>query len=346
MQVKWPSGVSGSVAVVETNANGFGCAGLVVSLPVTVNPTPNLKSISGKWTLCSGETGVLYSVPSTTGSTYSWLVGGGSIVSGNSSNSIIVNWGSVSSGYNVSPIQVRETSSTGCVGPLSSTDVGVYAKPTTGLITGSATVCPNSTIAYSVPNTSGSTYLWSVTGGTQISGTNTNSISVTWGNNGAGSLSVIESDVRGCQGQAVVKSVTINSGPAPTITSSGSTSFCQGGSVTLTSSASSSYLWSTGATTQSIMVSISGSYTVTTSNANGCTATSAATTVTVNPLPSATITPSGATTFCQGSSVTLTGPAGFNYQWLHGNTLLSVATNRSLVVTSTRGLPSTSNRCF
>lgn len=321
VQVKWPSGVSGSVSVVETNANGFGCSGLVVSLPVTVNPTPNLKSISGKWTLCSGETGVSYSVPSTTGSTYSWLVGGGSILSGNNTNSIIVNWGSVSSGYNINPIQVRETSSTGCVGPLSSTNVGVYAKPTTGVITGSAAVCPNSTIVYSVPNTTGSTYLWSVTGGTQITGNNTNSISVTWGTNGIGSVSVIESDVRGCQGVAVLKSVTINSGSTPTITTTGSTTLCLGGSVKLTSSAGNSYLWSTGATTQEITVTASGSYTVTASNANGCSATSAATTVTVTPGPVDGTISSNTTSICLGQSVTIssTGGTGTPYYWASTN---------------------------
>jgi len=57
--------------------------------------------------------------------------------------------------------------------------------------------------------------------------------------------------------------VTVNALPAaPTITASGPTTFCIGGSVTLTSSAGTSYLWSTGATTQSINVTTSGSYTV------------------------------------------------------------------------------------
>jgi hypothetical protein len=45
-----------------------------------------------------------------------------------------------------------------------------------------------------------------------------------------------------------------------TATSSGPLSFCQGGSVTLTSAAGSSYLWSTGATTQSITVNNTGTF--------------------------------------------------------------------------------------
>ena len=51
---------------------------------------------------------------------------------------------------------------------------------------------------------------------------------------------------------------------APTITAGGPTTFCSGGSVTLTSNIANNYLWSTGATTQSIVVTTSGSYTVST----------------------------------------------------------------------------------
>ena len=55
------------------------------------------------------------------------------------------------------------------------------------------------------------------------------------------------------------------------------------GGVTLTSSAASSYLWSNGATTQSITVNTSGNYSVTVTAANGCSGTSATTSVTVLP---------------------------------------------------------------
>ncbi|HEX6915128.1 MAG TPA: LamG-like jellyroll fold domain-containing protein, partial [Chitinophagaceae bacterium] len=67
--------------------------------------------------------------------------------------------------------------------------------------------------------------------------------------------------------------------PAATISPSGPTTFCQGGSVTLTASSGAAYLWSTGATTQSIIVSTAGSYTVTVTQANGCSGTSSPTVV-------------------------------------------------------------------
>src|SRR5207302_9675643 len=93
-----------------------------------------------------------------------------------------------------------------------------------------------------------------------------------------------------------------------------------GGSVTLTASTASSYLWSNGATTQAITVNASGNYSATVTNANGCSATSAATAVTVNANPTATITAGGPTTFCAGGSVTLTASSASSYLWSNGAT--------------------------
>ena len=121
--------------------------------------------------------------------------------------------------------------------------------------------------------------------------------------------------------------VTVNPVPAqPTITAIGATTFCAGGSVTLTSSAGSTYLWSNGAVSQSINVTTSGNYTVQVTNASGCQSVpSAATTVTVNPVPAQpTITAGGPTTLCTGGSVTLTSSPGVTYLWSNGATTQSI----------------------
>jgi len=127
--------------------------------------------------------------------------------------------------------------------------------------------------------------------------------------------------VAGCQSQSLPSApvtVTVNPAPIATITPSGPTNFCQGGSVTLTANpAGGTYLWSNGAITPAITVTTNGTFTVRVTVA-GCQSQSlpsAPITVTVNPLPIATITPSGPTTFCQGDSVTLTAnpAAGFQF---------------------------------
>ena len=114
------------------------------------------------------------------------------------------------------------------------------------------------------------------------------------------------------------------------ISASGSTTICQGGSVTLTSSAANSYLWSNGATTQNIMASAAGNYTVTISDGMGCSTISTPISVTVNPLPTVTANAS-ATTVCAGQSVTLTGSGNANaYAWSGG-----VANGAAFVPTTT-----------
>jgi hypothetical protein len=73
---------------------------------------------------------------------------------------------------------------------------------------------------------------------------------------------------------------------APTITAQDPTTFCLGGSVVLTASLGSSYLWSTGAATQSITVSNAGNNTVQVTNGFGCQSpSSAVTTVTTTAQP-------------------------------------------------------------
>ncbi|HLP54771.1 MAG TPA: LamG-like jellyroll fold domain-containing protein [Fluviicola sp.] len=132
----------------------------------------------------------------------------------------------------------------------------------------------------------------------------------------------------GCTSE-MSNTVTVNviAAPAqPTITASGPTALCSGGSVTLTSSAGTSYLWSTGATTASIVVSTAGTYTVQVTNASGCqSVASAGTTVTVGTPPAQpTISAGGPTTFCAGGSVTLTSSAGTSYLWSNGATTASI----------------------
>ena len=105
--------------------------------------------------------------------------------------------------------------------------------------------------------------------------------------------------------------ITINA--LPTVAISGTLSYCNGSNTTLTATAGlSSYLWSTGATTQAINVT-AGSYTVTGTDANGCSATSSSVTVAELPLDDASFSYS-ANSYCQNAAsnptTTPTTPGG------------------------------------
>ncbi|HEX6642495.1 MAG TPA: hypothetical protein VF215_15360, partial [Thermoanaerobaculia bacterium] len=165
---------------------------------------------------------------------------------------------------------------------------------------------------------------------------------------GGGNVTItVYADSNSCNQQASIV-VPMIAMPIPTITASGPTTFCEGGSVTLTSSPGTSYLWSNGATTQSITVTQGIGLTVTTTNAEGCSRRSNGIGVTVRPLPNATITASGPTTFCAGGSVTLSVPtqSGATYAWSNGATTSSInvstAGSYSVTVTSSFGCSRTS----
>lgn len=165
-------------------------------------------------------------------------------------------------------------------------------------------------------------YLWN-------NGATSESITVS----STGNYMVTVTDVNGCNGNAA-QMVTVSSNPTPSIT--GSTSICSGNFTTLSAGSFASYNWSTGATTSSISVSSAGSYSVTVTDINGCSGMTSRS-VTVNSLPTPTVTPNGPTTFCAGGSVLLNAGSYASYMWNTGSTTMTISanTNGNFMVTVT-----------
>jgi hypothetical protein len=156
-------------------------------------------------------------------------------------------------------------------------DCGTVPAPTVSP-SGTVNLCPGRTLA--LTSSAASSYAWS-TGGT------TQAIDVT----AAGAYTVTTTESHGCTGTSAATNVVMYpTPPTPTITAGGPTRFCKGGVLTLTANSAASYLWNTGATTQAIQVNAADSYTVTTTDINGCPATSAPTVVEV-------VDPAGEQTF-------------------------------------------------
>ena len=133
----------------------------------------------------------------------------------------------------------------------------------------------------------------------------------------------------------------------PVCTIAGQSSVCAGGSAQLCAPAGlSSYKWNTGSTSSCITVNASGNYSVTVTNANGCSSTCTKSFV-VNPLPSCAIT--GNSSVCPGGSIQLCAPAGLaSYLWSNGAKTqcitVSAPGNYSVTVTNTNGCSSTCNK--
>ena len=108
---------------------------------------------------------------------------------------------------------VNVTDANGCQG-VSTAPFVVTNKVNTSAITGPINPTQFQTVNYSVVPNIGSTYNWTLLGGS-ISGQGTNSIDVVWNNSGMFSFSTIETDVNGCVGEEVslLVNVIINSIP-------------------------------------------------------------------------------------------------------------------------------------
>jgi hypothetical protein len=302
---------SGSYSVTATTAAG--CTAVSSVTAVTVYPSVPVPTIAagGPLTFCQGGSVVLTSNAST----------GNSWSNGATTQSITV----LSSGsYTVT------TSNGYCSATSTATTVTVNPVPATPTVTanGPLSFCSGGNVRLTSSATAGNR--WSNSSTSQ---------SITVSSSGTYTVTVTSS---GCSATSSPVVVTVfPSVSTPSISASGPLTFCQGGNVTLTSSASSGNVWSNGATTSSINVTASGSYTVTVSNGY-CSATSSAKTVTVNPVPAVpVISAGGPTNFCQGGSVLLTSSATSGNVWSNGSTARSI----TVTVTGNYQVTVTSSGC-
>ena len=148
---------------------------------------------------------------------------------------------------------------------------------------------------------------------------------------------------KGCESPRVPVVATVNPLPPANASASGSTIICQGDSVTLNGNAGVTYTYQwqnngtniPGATNPIYIAGTSGTYTVTVSDGL-CTDTSAPVAVTVNPSPTATITPPGPVSFCNGGNVPVNGGpvgSGYTYTWLQSGIPIPGATGSFYVIT-------------
>lgn len=170
---------------------------------------------------------------------------------------------------------------------------------------------------------SGIAYLWS-------NGETTQSVKAT----SSGIYSVTVTSASGCNLVSAPATLTFYALPSASITPSGATTFCEGNNVMLSAPVGNTYHWSNGSASQAITVTQQDDYKVTITNANGCKSISNTISVVVNPLPTATISHSGSTTFCEGDSLLLQGSIGngFTYQWKNDNVNIQNATLASYTV--------------
>ena len=284
---------SGTYSVTVSDASG--CTG---SDQVTVNVGADLTpTISGVLSICSGTPTTL-DAGAGFGS-YNWSTN-------ETTQNITVTIGGVYS------ITVYDGTCSG----ESQVTVTENQNPTPS-ITGNLTICDGTSTVLNAGNYA--SYIWSTTETSQ-------SINVTT----AGNYMVTVTSTAGCTG---TDNVTVTILPSLSVSISGDLDICGGTSTTLDAGAGyPHYEWNTNSTSQTISVTNAGTYSITVSDNNGCTATDA---VTVN-VSYLTLTSSGDKTICDGNSATLSaalsggGIAPFNYTWNTGETTSDITVNPTI----------------
>jgi uncharacterized delta-60 repeat protein len=118
-EVNWSATYAGMANLSLSAANDCGTSLLSSPLAISVNALPQ-PVVSGLATVCL-DWDVDYQTNANTGSTYSWMVTGGTIVSGAATASVKVNWNTAGTGT----LTVVETSASNCTGTSSVFNVAV-----------------------------------------------------------------------------------------------------------------------------------------------------------------------------------------------------------------------------
>lgn len=177
--------------------------------------TGKISTLGSRDTLCVNRAqNIRYQVRPNTSAVFTWQTSaGGTIVSGQGSNTITVNWTGTGAQWVV--VNERQTTALStCTGISDTLRILINPVPNPNLqIQGLAQVCENSAATYTLPGFPGSRYEWEVTGGIIAGNRNGSSINVNWGRiNATGAqpqVRVREISGDGCEGEFITLPVRL-----------------------------------------------------------------------------------------------------------------------------------------
>jgi gliding motility-associated-like protein len=305
----WSNGAIGNNIVVSpssttpfsvTGTNGS-CTGSSTTT-VFVNPLPSVTVNSS--TICAGQTA---SLTATGAASYTWN-------NGTASNTLLD-----------SPLSNNTYTVTGStLGCINTAIASVSVTPIPVITISTSTICAGQTAT--ITPSGATTYTWNTASSANpltVSPTSNTTYSVIGTTNNCSST------------ETVVVFVT----PNPTI-SVNSTSICSGTSTTLIANGASTYIWDTGANTNTLSVSPSSNSTFTVIGSTlGCT-NSAISNVSVTPIPSVTVNSS---TICSSQTATLLANGANTYLWNDGSSGTTIII--SPTVSTTYSVTGATNGC-
>ena len=273
-----------SYGVTVTDANG--CTAFAGALVVTNDP-PAAPTISGSTSFCLGSAATLDAGAGYDG--YMWS-------NGLMTQTVVISAPGI--------YTVTITDSNGCTASAS-TAVSLLLPPT-ATASSNGPICEGQTAM--IMASGGTSYAWLSPAGSSTLQT------ITLENTSINKAGIYTVTVTGANGCTATAATLLEIKETPDISISGDTQLCTGETTTLDAGAgyTGGYMWSNGDTTNLTTVSMAGTYTVTVTSGNGCSATDDVN-VSVNAIPTATASNNGPV--CAGSSLSLTASGGNNYQW-------------------------------
>lgn len=219
------TGTSAGTAVYSITLSADGCAGIPLTVTVTINPVPVVTATPTSQTICTGDTSSIVLTSNVAGTTFTWTasqlgVSGGADGGGDTISQILSATGTVPGviTYTITPNAPGD-----CPGLPITVAITVNPDPIVTATPMAQIICSGGTTAVVLnSNISGTTFAWTVlqtnvTGATAGTGSNiTQTLSATDSIPGTAVYSVTPTDtVTGCPGIPVEVTVTVN--PLPLI---------------------------------------------------------------------------------------------------------------------------------
>ncbi|MBX2902997.1 MAG: gliding motility-associated C-terminal domain-containing protein [Chitinophagales bacterium] len=292
-----------------------GCPSARVPVTVTVVTPPTAPTVSDT-TICAGQTATL-NATAPSGVSFAWFTaatGGTAVFTGNPFTTPVLN----------NNITYYAEAQIGSCNSTSRTAVTITVNPApVATASSNSPVCEGGDINLSANTTAGATYVWSGPNGFTSAQQNPslNTVSL----NSAGSYSVTVT-ANGCSSTSAVN-VIVN--PLPVVNTSYNAPLCEGSDLNLavSATANATYIWSgpngyssaqQNPTITSVQLSQAGSYNVTVTSAQGCSATGSVNVI-VNALVNLNVTAAATpSTLCAGQSSTLSATGATNFNWSNG----------------------------
>ncbi len=313
---------AGSYVYTVTITDGLGCTA-TASYTLNVNSLPNASATSNS-PVCVGQT---LNLNATGGVSYSWT--GPNSFGDNTNNPSISNVNTAHAGT----YTVTVTDANNCTN-AASVNIVVNSLPN-ATSTNNSPICVGNTLSLNA--TGGNSYQWTGPNGFTDNIQNPSISNVTLVN--AGTYTVTVTDANSCS-TTTTTDVVINNNLS--FTASYNSPVCVGGTLNLYSTPGASYQWVgpssftdnvENPSINNVTTAHAGTYTVTVTNAQGCTGSSSVTVV-VN--PAVTVNLGNDQTLCNSQTITLdAGNPGATYAWSDGSTNQTITVNSAGTYTVT-----------